>query len=93
MKAEPSPVVELNRAVAVAMRDGEAAGIALIDAILSRGDLAGYHPAHVARAELCRRAGRLDEARTGFAKALTLMRQDAARAHVEKRLRELGKGS
>ena len=57
LRAEPSPVVELNRAVAVAMRDGPAAGLALIDAILARGDLQDYHLAHAARADLCRRLG------------------------------------
>ena len=65
VRAEPSPVVELNRAVAVAMRDGPEAGLALIDAILARGDLADYHLAHAARADLCRRLGRTAEAQ-GF---------------------------
>ena len=63
LRVDPSPVVELNRAVAVAMRDGPAAGLALIDAILARGELADYHLAHSARADLCRRLGRTDEAR------------------------------
>jgi RNA polymerase sigma-70 factor (ECF subfamily) len=62
----PSPVVEINRAVAVAMRDGPDAGLALIDAILARGDLANYHLAHAARAELCRRLGRTAEARASY---------------------------
>ena len=69
-QAHPSPVVELNRAVAVAMRDGPAAGLALIDAILARGDLADYHLAHSARAELCRRLGRTAEARASYERAL-----------------------
>ncbi len=63
LRADPSPVIELNRAVAVAMRDGPAAGLALIDAILERGDLADYHLAHAARADLCRRLGRTADAR------------------------------
>jgi RNA polymerase sigma-70 factor, ECF subfamily len=65
-RAEPSPVVELNRAVAVAMRNGPEVGLALIDAILARGDLADYHLAHSARADLCRRLGRMAEARTSY---------------------------
>ena len=65
-RADPSPVVELNRAVAVAMRDGPAAGLALIDAILARGELADYHLAHSARADLCRRLGRTAEARASY---------------------------
>jgi len=69
---EPSPVVELNRAVAVAMRDGPDAGLALIDAILARGDLADYHLAHAARADLCRRLGRTAETRASYERALTL---------------------
>ena len=67
VRADPSPVVELNRAVAVAMRDGPAAGLALVDAILARGDLADYHLAHAARADLCRRLGRTAEARAAYA--------------------------
>ena len=67
---DPSPVVELNRAAAVAMRDGPQAGLALIDAILARGDLADYHLAHSARAELCRRLGRTAEARAAYERAL-----------------------
>ena len=71
-QAEPSPVVELNRAVAVAMRDGPAAGLALIDALLARGDLADYHLAHSARADLCRRLGRTADARDAYQRALEL---------------------
>src|SRR5206468_5900325 len=76
MRANPSPVVELNRAVAVAMRDGPLAGLTLIDAILSRGDLGNYHLAHSARADLCRRLGRTAEARTSYERALSLTRQE-----------------
>ena len=89
-RAVPSPVVELNRAVAVAMRDGPAAGLALIDAILADGDLADYHLAHSARAELCRRLGRTAEARASFERALALTRQEPERRFLERRLRELG---
>ncbi len=87
---EPSPVVELNRAVAVAMRDGPGAGLALIDAILARGDLADYHLAHAARADLCRRLGRTAETRASYEKALTLARQEPERRFLERRLAELG---
>ncbi len=89
LRAEPSPVVELNRAVAVAMRDGPAAGLALIDTILSRGELSDYRLAHSARAELCRRLGRNDEARTSFERALSLTQQEPERRFLERRLREL----
>jgi len=88
-RADPSPVVELNRAVAVAMRDGPAAGLALIDAILVRGDLADYHLAHSARAELCRRLGRTAEARASYERALGLTRQQPERRFLERQLREL----
>jgi RNA polymerase sigma-70 factor (ECF subfamily) len=88
-QAEPSPVVELNRAVAVAMRDGPEAGLELIDAILARGDLADYHLAHSARADLCRRLGRTEEARASYHKALALAGQEPERRFLEKRLREL----
>src|SRR5882724_2829094 len=89
LRAEPSPVVELNRAVAVAMRDGPEAGLALIDAILARGDLADYHLAHSARADLCRRLGRMTEARTSYQRALKLTHQDPERRFLEGRLQEL----
>ena len=89
VRAEPSPVVELNRAVAVAMRDGPEAGITLIDALLSRGDLADYHLAHSARGELCRRLGRIEEARASYKRALTLVRQEPERRFLEQRVREL----
>ncbi|HEX4883243.1 MAG TPA: RNA polymerase sigma factor [Casimicrobiaceae bacterium] len=90
LRAEPSPVVELNRAVAVAMRDGPQAGLALVEAILARGDLAGYHLAHAARADLCRRLGRHDEAREAYARALALARQAPERRFLEQRLASLG---
>src|SRR4051812_4314615 len=91
LRATPSPVVELNRAVAVAMRDGPAAGLALIDAIFGRGDLADYRLAHAARAELCRRLGRTADARAGFERALALARQEPERRFLERRLAELSK--
>jgi RNA polymerase sigma-70 factor (ECF subfamily) len=90
VRAEPSPVVELNRAVAVAMRDGPEAGLALIDAILARGDLAEYHLAHAARADLCRRLGRTAEARASYERALALARQEPERRFLQRRLTELG---
>jgi RNA polymerase sigma-70 factor (ECF subfamily) len=89
-RADPSPVIELNRAVAVAMRDGPAAGLALIDAILARGDLADYHLAHSARADLSRRLGRLDDARESYRRALELARQEPERRILERRLGEVG---
>lgn len=92
LRAESSPVVELNRAVAMAMRDGPEAGLALIDAILARGDLKDYHLAHAARADLCRRLGRTAEARTSYRRALGLARQEPERRFLERRLRELPDG-
>jgi RNA polymerase sigma-70 factor (ECF subfamily) len=89
-RAEPSPVVELNRAVAVAMRDGPAAGLALIDAILERGDLSDYHLAHAARADLCRRLGRRADARASYERALSLTEQEPEQRFLERRLAELG---
>jgi RNA polymerase sigma-70 factor (ECF subfamily) len=89
LEAEPSPVIELNRAAAVAMRDGPAAGLGLVDAILARGDLADYQPAHAARAELLRRLGRGPQAREAYRRALELTRQAAARRFIERRLAEL----
>jgi RNA polymerase sigma-70 factor (ECF subfamily) len=88
-RADPSPVVELNRAAAVAMRDGPAAGLALIDAILARGDLGDYHLAHSARADLCRRLGRTADARLSYERALGLTRQEPERRFLERRLRQL----
>jgi RNA polymerase sigma-70 factor, ECF subfamily len=90
MYVQPSPVVELNRAVAVAMRDGADAGLALIEGILARGDLASYHLAHAARADLCRRLGKTAEARASYEMALTLARQEPERRYLERRLAELG---
>jgi RNA polymerase sigma-70 factor (ECF subfamily) len=89
LQVEPSPVVELNRAVAVAMRDGPEAGIALIDAILERGELSDYHLAHSARAELSRRAGRTGEARESYRRAIGLTQQEPARRFLERRLNDL----
>jgi len=89
MRADPSPVIELNRAVAVAMRDGPLAGLGLIDAILARGDLVHYHLAHAARADLCRRLGRTVEARASYERALGLTQQEPERRFLERRLAEL----
>ena len=89
LRADPSPVVELNRAVAVAMRDGPAAGLAVIESLLAAGALAEYHPAHSARAELCRRLGRTADARASYERALALARQEPQRRFLERRLREL----
>ncbi|HJV55338.1 MAG TPA: RNA polymerase sigma factor [Methylomirabilota bacterium] len=89
VRADPSPVIALNRAVAVAMRDGPAAGLALIDAILARGALADYHLAHSARAELCRRLGLTKDARAAYERALGLARQEPQRRFLERRLGEL----
>lgn len=89
MRADSSPVIELNRAVAVAMRDGPAAGLDLVDAILGRGNLADYHLAHAVRADLCRRLGKTTEARAAYEQALVLARQEPERRFLERRLREL----
>ncbi|HLB15514.1 MAG TPA: RNA polymerase sigma factor [Burkholderiales bacterium] len=89
LRAEPSPVVELNRAVAVAMRDGPAAGLELVDAILARGDLQDYRLAHAARADLCRRLGETAQARASYQRALVLTRQGPERRFLERRLAEL----
>jgi RNA polymerase sigma-70 factor (ECF subfamily) len=89
LRADPSPVVELNRAAAVAMRDGPEAGLVLIDAILARGDLADYHLAHSARADLCRRLGKLDDARSSYQRALQLTRQEPERRFLERRLQQI----
>jgi RNA polymerase sigma-70 factor (ECF subfamily) len=88
-RAEPSAVVELNRAAAVSMRDGPAAGLALIDGILARGDLTDYHLAHSARAELCRRLGKHAEARAAYRQALALAKQEPERRFLQKKLAEL----
>jgi RNA polymerase sigma-70 factor (ECF subfamily) len=89
MRAGASPVVELNRAVAVAMRDGPAAGLPLVDAILGRGELVDYRLAHAARADLCRRLGRAADARASYQRALALTKQEPERRFLERRLAEL----
>jgi RNA polymerase sigma-70 factor (ECF subfamily) len=89
IQADPSPVVELNRAVAVAMRDGPMAGLELIDAILARGELKSYYLAHSARADFCRRLGRTEEAQASYQRALNLTQQEPERRFLEGRLREL----
>jgi RNA polymerase sigma-70 factor (ECF subfamily) len=89
MRTHPSPIVDLNRAVAVAMRDGPGAGLELIDAILARGDLTDYYLAHAARADLCRRLGRKAEARAAYDRARNLTRQEPERRFLEKQVREL----
>jgi RNA polymerase sigma-70 factor (ECF subfamily) len=89
LRSDDSPVVELNRAVAVAMRDGAAAGLAAIDAILARGDLADYHLAHAARADLCRRLGHVAAARASYERAVALARQGPECRFLERRLAEL----
>ncbi len=88
-RADPSPVVALNRAVAVAMRDGPAAGLALVDGILARGDLRDYRLAHSARADLRRRLGRTAEARASYQRALELTWQEPERRLLQRRLSEL----
>jgi len=90
-RADPSPVIELNRAVAVAMRDGPSAGLMLIDAILARGDLLDYRLAHAARGELCRRLGRIADARASYERALVLTRQEPERRFLERQLAEISK--
>jgi RNA polymerase sigma-70 factor (ECF subfamily) len=87
---QPSPVVELNRAAAVAMDKGPAAGLVLIDALLARGELLDYHLAHSARADLFRRLGRRDEARAAYKQARSLSKSDLETRYLEKRLQELG---
>ncbi|MEX5216032.1 MAG: RNA polymerase sigma factor [Nitrospiraceae bacterium] len=89
LQADPSPVVELNRGVAVAMRDGPLAGLAIIDAILARGDLVNYHLAHAARADLCRRLGITADARVSYERALALAQQEPERRFLQRRLREV----
>ena len=89
LEAGPSPVVELNRAIAVAMRDGPAAGLALIDSLLERGELGDYLPAHGARADLNRRLGRSAEAAACYRQALRLVRQEPERRFLQRRLAEI----
>jgi RNA polymerase sigma-70 factor (ECF subfamily) len=89
LRADPSPVVALNRAAAIAMRDGPAAGLTLIDALLARGELGEYRLAHSARADLLRRLGRTSEAAEAYRTALALTRQEPERRFIERRLRQL----
>jgi RNA polymerase sigma-70 factor (ECF subfamily) len=89
LRVEPTPVVELNRAVAIAMRDGPDEGLALIEAILARGDLKDYHLAHAARADLCRRLRKTAQARASYKRAIALARQGPERRFLERRLAEL----
>jgi RNA polymerase sigma-70 factor (ECF subfamily) len=89
LRVAASPVVELNRAVAIAMRDGPLAGLELIEAILSRGELTEYHLAHSARAEFCRRLGRTADARQSYERALRLARLEPERRFLERRLSAL----
>jgi len=89
LRLEPTPVIELNRAVAIAMRDGPAEGLALIEALLARGDLKDYHLAHAARADLCRRLGKTAQARASYKRAIALARQSPERRFLERRLAEL----
>ncbi len=90
LRVEPSPIIELNRAVAVAMRDGPDKGLELVDELLARGELATYHLAHATRADLCRRIGKNAEARASYTRALALTKQEPERRFLEKRLLELG---
>ena len=89
IRAAPSPIIELNRAVAVAMRDGPAAGLTLVDAILARGELADYHLIHATRADFCRRLGQAVDARASYERALALTKQKPERRFLEQRLAEL----
>jgi len=90
LEASPSPVIELNRAAAIAMRDGPAEGLALVDGLLEQGRLGSYSLAFAARADLCRRLGRLDDARHAYRQALNLTDQDAERRFLARRLSQLG---
>ena len=89
VRIQPSPVVELNRAVAIAMRDGPEAGLAHIDVVLEQGELANYYLAHSARADMCRRLGRTAEARSSYEKALALTQQEPERQFLQERIRQL----
>ena len=89
LRIQPSPVVELNRAVAIAMRDGPEAGLAHIDAVLEHGELANYYLAHSARADMYRRLGRTAEARSAYEKALALTQQEPERQFLQERIRQL----
>jgi RNA polymerase sigma-70 factor (ECF subfamily) len=89
MRTESSAIIELNRAVAIAMRDGPAEGLALVDGLLARGELDHYHLAHATRADFCRRLGKNADARVSYQRALALAKQEPERRFIEKRLREL----
>jgi RNA polymerase sigma-70 factor, ECF subfamily len=89
LRIQPSPVVELNRAVAIAMCEGPEQGLGLIDELLAREQLSGHHLAHSARADMCRRLGRIPEARASYEKALALARQEPDRRFLARRLAEL----
>jgi RNA polymerase sigma-70 factor (ECF subfamily) len=89
LRVEPSPVVELNRAVAVAMHDGPAEGLVLIEALFARGELVDYHLAHCVRADLCQRLGWVSEARDSYLRALALTKQEPERRFLEARLCEM----
>ena len=89
VRIQPSPVVQLNRAVAIAMRDGPEAGLAHIDAVLEHGELANYYLAHSARADMYRRLGRTAEARSSYEKALALTQQEPERQFLQERIRQL----
>jgi RNA polymerase sigma-70 factor, ECF subfamily len=93
VRLDPSPVIELNRAAAIALRDGPLAGLALVNAILARNDLPGYHLAHSVHADLCRRLGRTVEARASYERAIGLARQGPERRFLERRLRDLVAGA
>jgi RNA polymerase sigma-70 factor (ECF subfamily) len=90
VRIHPSPVAHLNRAVAIAMRDGPEAGLKHIDAVLAHGELANYYLAHAARADMCRRLGRSAEARSAYEKALALTQQEPERQFLQERIRQLG---
>jgi RNA polymerase sigma-70 factor (ECF subfamily) len=89
LAAQPSPVIALNRAVAVSMASGPAAGLALVDAIAASGDLADYHLLHSTRGELLGRLGRLEEARVALARARELATNEVDRRYLDRRMREL----
>jgi RNA polymerase sigma-70 factor, ECF subfamily len=93
LHAQPSPIIELNRAVAIAMRDGPAVGLALVDDLLARDQLTGYRLAHAVRADLCRRLGRLADARDAYAQALSLTTQEAERRFLEQRLAQIAEAA
>jgi RNA polymerase sigma-70 factor (ECF subfamily) len=92
VRIQPSPIVELNRAVAIAMRDGPEVGLAHVDAVLAHGELANYYLAHAARADMCRRLGRTAEARASYEKALALTQQEPERQFLQERIRQLSSG-